>query len=128
MEDLENFFGKEISDLAELVSKESGIPKKDLLVDLKLGAQFEKSMQKSENGKYKVIGVDRFDNEDWLHAEYDTPEGAVKEARKKTKEAMSSASDESIATIFYAYDPAGNYIGGNTWDDLKAQKNPSEVL
>ncbi len=110
-------FGREISDLAELVSKESGIPKSDLLMNLKLGVQFEKSMHKSENGKCRVIGIDRWDNEDWLHGEYETAREAVKIAREKTKEAMNSASDESVATVFYACDPEGNYLGGDVWKE-----------
>lgn len=110
-------FDEGIVSLAKLVSAESGMPVEDLLRDLDTGMQFSKAMRRSDKGKYTVLGVDRFDNEDWLHGEYNTPEEAVKIARKKTKEAMSSASDESIATVFYAYDPDGNYIGGNTWDD-----------
>ncbi len=69
-----------------------------------------------ENGKYKVLGIDKWDGEDWLHGEYDSAEEALKEARKRTKECMSSASDRSIATVFYAYDPQGHYLGGDTWE------------
>jgi hypothetical protein len=28
---------------------------------------------------------------------------------------MGSATDSSIATVYYAYDPAGKYLGGDTW-------------
>ena len=74
-------------------------------------------MRKSDDGKYKVLGIDKFDGDDWLHGTYDTAEEALKEAREKTKEAMSSASDKSIATVFYAYDPKGNYLGGDAWSE-----------
>ena len=39
------------------------------------------------------------------------------EARKMTTEAMELASDASIATVYHAYDPDGNYLGGDTWDN-----------
>lgn len=72
-------------------------------------------MVKSPEGKCKVIGIDQFDGEDWVQGEYDTPEEALRVARKKTDAAKSSASDHSIATLYLAYGPDGNYLGGDTW-------------
>ena len=72
-------------------------------------------MVKSPCGKCKVIGVDKFDYSDWVEAECDTPEEAIGLAEKLTTEAKRSATSEDIATVYYAYDPTGNYIGGNTW-------------
>ena len=74
-------------------------------------------MRKSNAGKYKVLGIDKFDGSDWVHGEYDTEDMALWEARKMTKEAMSSASDFSVATVYYAYDPQGRYLGGDTWKE-----------
>ena len=71
--------------------------------------------RKSSKGKYKVIGVDKFDGGDWVEGEYDTPEEALRVAREKTSEAKRFATDSSIATVYYAYDPDGRYLGGDTW-------------
>jgi hypothetical protein len=73
--------------------------------------------RKSDDGKYTVIGVDKFDYSDWVEGKYDTPEEAVKIAREKTKEAIPYASSSSIATKYYAYDPSGKYLGGDTWEE-----------
>lgn len=72
-------------------------------------------MVKSPEGKCKVIGADKFDGEDWVEGEYDSPEEALRIAREKTEEAKPLASHHSVATVFYAYDPDGNYLGGDTW-------------
>ena len=72
-------------------------------------------LRKSEQGKYKVIGIDKFDGENWVHGHYTSAEKALSEARRLTKEAASLASDSTIATVFYAYAPNGNYLGGDTW-------------
>jgi len=73
------------------------------------------AMKKSDSGKFKVIGIDKFDRHDWIHGEYDTAEKALEEARRKTKKSMESANNSSIATVYYAYDPQGRYLGGDTW-------------
>lgn len=72
-------------------------------------------MVKSPSGKCKVIGIDKFDYSDWVKAECDTPEEAIGLAERLTTEAKRSAISEDRAKVYYAYDPAGNYIGGNTW-------------
>ena len=73
----------------------------------------------SPEGKCRVLGVDKFSHEDWVSDEFDTPEEALDYARKKSIEAKPSASDHSIATIFYAYDSEGNYLGGDVWVEGK---------
>jgi hypothetical protein len=108
-------FDKDVTDLAERVSKESGIPPKQLLDGLEANVQRVARMRKSDAGKFTVIGIDKFDGEDWIHRTYDTADEAITEARKKTKAAMKSASDPSVATVYYAYDPQGNYLGGDVW-------------
>jgi hypothetical protein len=72
-------------------------------------------LKRSDDGKYKVIGIDKFDGEDWVQGEYSSAEEAMGVARKLTKKAMGSASDSSIATVYYAYNPKGGYLGGDTW-------------
>lgn len=81
------------------------------------------------NGKYFVLGVDRFDDEDFFGGTFDTPQEAIKYAREKTKEAMPYASDASIATVYYAYNPRGGYIGGDAWEESEQEFNkPKETL
>jgi len=75
-------------------------------------------MRESKNGKYRVLGLDKFDGTDWVHGEYNTAKEAIKEAEELTTDCMKYTSNESIATVFYAYDPDGNYIGGNIWNQL----------
>lgn len=74
-------------------------------------------MRCSKEGKYTVIGIDKFSDEDWIEGRYETEKQALKMARKLTKEAMKLASDSSIATVYYAYDTQGNYLGGDTWNN-----------
>ena len=83
----------------------------------RLIANFQRiaDLKRSDAGKYKVIGIDKFDGGDWVQGEFDTPKEALEIARKLTEEAMRYASDSSIATVYYAYDPAGRYLGGDTW-------------
>jgi len=67
----------------------------------------------SKEGKFTVLGVDKFSDEDFICGRYDTAEEALKFAREKTREAMKGASDCSIATVYYAYTPKGRYLGGD---------------
>lgn len=73
--------------------------------------------RKSSRGKFRVLGVDKFSDEDFVYGEYDSAKEALTEARKKTREAMRDASDGSIATVFYAYSPDGSYLGGDVWNN-----------
>ena len=71
---------------------------------------------KRAEGKHFVIGIDKFDYEDFWHGNYDDAKTALEEATKCTKEAMPLASDSSIATVYYAYTPEGAYLGGDVWN------------
>lgn len=68
-----------------------------------------------DSKKCKVVGIDKFDGEDWLHGEYNTEKEALEEAIKQTKEAMKESSSGDIATVYYAYGTKGNYLGGDVW-------------
>ena len=72
-------------------------------------------MRKSEEGKYTVIALDKYDGNNWIHGSYETESQALKEAREMTKDAMGSATDADVATIYHAYDPRGKYLGGDVW-------------
>ena len=72
-------------------------------------------MVKSPEGKYKVIGVNKFSGADWVEGKYDTPEEALGVARRLTEEKRPLATSHKIAIVYYAYDPDGNYLGGDTW-------------
>jgi hypothetical protein len=72
-------------------------------------------LKKSPEGKYRVIGVDKFSCEDWVMGEYLNASEAVEAAKEFTINEMAAATDPSIATVFYAYDPSGKYIGGDIW-------------
>ena len=71
----------------------------------------------SPRGKFRILCIDKFSDEDFVYREYDTAKQALKEAREKTREAMKYASDGSIATVFYAYTPDGRYLGGDVWNN-----------
>ncbi len=109
---------KDYEGLRELVNSaasDMGISSEELIFRVEKERERVAQLRKSCSGKYKVIGVDKFSNEDWEWGEYDTPEEALFEAQKKTIEGMGSASDRSVATIYYAYNPEGEYIGGDIW-------------
>ena len=95
-------------------SGESGIPLDDILQAHHAKVARVAAMTRSDAGKYTVLGIDRFDCTDWIQKRYATADEALREARRLTDEAPLS-SGASIATVYYAYDPSGNYIGGDTW-------------
>src|SRR3989344_1341997 len=95
----EKIFGKE---LIEGVADERGISPAELIIETETNQQRVTNLKRSPNGKYRVIGIDRFDGEDWLQNEYNTPQEALEEARRLTREAMPSATSETIATVYYA--------------------------
>jgi len=72
-------------------------------------------MVKSPEGKYKVIGIKKFSGEDWIQGEYDTVKEALDVARELTEKKRPSAFSYKTAEVYYAYDPDGNYLGGDTW-------------
>lgn len=70
------------------------------------------------DGSFTVLGIDRFDDEHWIHQRYrgsNAHEEALFEARRLTAEGMKRATAASVAVVYYAYDPRGNYLGGDTW-------------
>jgi hypothetical protein len=72
-------------------------------------------MVKSPEGKCKVISIDRYSGDESIEGEYDDPGEAVRIAEEKTNESKRFATDATVATVYYAYDPEGNYLGGDTW-------------
>jgi hypothetical protein len=72
-------------------------------------------MRASGKGLYTVLWSDKFDYSSGVEGRYKTAEEALRVARKKSKDAMKSASGHGIATVYLAYDPEGKYIGGDTW-------------
>lgn len=62
--------------------------------------------------KYKVVGIDRFSDEDWEEGVYSDKNKAIKKARSLTKKASKDSDNDSIATVYYVYDDKGNYLGG----------------
>ena len=63
---------------------------------------------KPSKGKFRIIGIDKFEI---------PGEEAVKKAREMTRNASKDATDPSVATVFYAYDENGNYLGGEIHDE-----------
>lgn len=103
--------------IAGALSRESGVPLDNILHAHHVKAEEVAQKRQSDSGKFKVLGIDKFDGEDWVHGEYGTAEEALSEARKNTTAAMRLADDSSVATVYYAYDPNGKYLGGDTWKD-----------
>ena len=69
----------------------------------------------SKEGKFTVLCIDKF--YDCIEGRYDSAEKALEVARKKTKEAMSLATNSSKAAVYYAYSPEGKYLGGDVWNE-----------
>jgi len=65
-------------------------------------------------GKFKVIGVDKFDGDEFQCGIFKTAREAIEHARNKTAENMRYASDSSVATVYYVYDDQGRYLGRDT--------------
>jgi len=105
-----------IPELLEALQKEDGISPAERVKAL-LGKKEElKGRLVNDEGEFRVLGTDRFDGSDWLAGSFKTAEEAIEFARKRTDQAKSSATDSSIATVYYAYDPEGKYLGGDTWE------------
>lgn len=109
----------QLRDIAEELNKEAtpetGFVTKEMIETTERNIERVAKMVKSPEGKCKVIGVDKFEGEDWVEGEYDTPEEALRVAQEKTNEEKPLASHHSVATVFYAYDSKGHYLGGDTW-------------
>lgn len=89
---------------------------KDFLEDLVSKREEVHKKTSSKNGKFTVLVIDKFSHEDFVIGKYDTAEEALRIAREKTRKAMPDASHSSVATVFYAYGPQGNYLGGDVWN------------
>ncbi len=48
----------------------------------------DRTEQKAPKGKFRVIGVDTFSNEDWSYGDFDTEEEAIDLANKKGGEML----------------------------------------
>lgn len=60
--------------------------------------QFSRNAPK---GKFRVVGVDTFDGDDWVEGDFDTLELALKHIAKKVE-------NQSMLKM-YVYDDRGNY-------------------
>ena len=71
--------------------------------------------------QFKVVCIDKFhdpgseDGAPIVVGKYRTAKEAIEAARKMTQDDMQYASDASIATVYYAYDKDGRYLGGDAW-------------
>ncbi len=108
--DEEEFTLKEVAD-------ELGVTPENLKETLEKNIARSESLRISPDSMYRVIGVDKFTSTDWLEEEYDTAQEAVAAARDMTRECMHCATDASVATVYYAYDPEGVYLGGDVWNE-----------
>jgi len=75
---------------------------------------------KPSKGKFRIIGIDKFEipgEGHWVVGDFDDSNEAIKKAREMTKNASKDAADPSVATVFYAYDENGNYLGGEMHDE-----------
>ena len=101
------------------LAEELGVKPSDLEAEAQARRDSVTNLIVNSEGAYTILGIDRFDNEHWVHEKYrgsDAKNKALFEARKLTKEGMRNATDASVATVYYAYDPQGNYLGGDTYN------------
>ena len=71
---------------------------------------------KPPKGKFRIMGIDKFEipgEGHWVVEDLENREEAIKKAREMTRSASKDASDPSMATVFYAYDENGTYLGGD---------------
>ncbi len=70
---------------------------------------FEMALIRSNipSGKYRVIGVDLFDHEDYVVKDCDTPEEAYPMADARNRRRKGSMDD-----VYYVYDDTGTYLRG----------------
>lgn len=59
-------------------------------------------------GKFRVLGVDRFDNEHYIVGDFDTMEEATSVARLRAKHPNGSP---GLCDVYYVYDDTGAYLG-----------------
>ena len=71
---------------------------------------------KPPKGKFRIIGIEKFENPGeghWVVEDLDNREEAIKRAREMTRNASKDSDHPSVATVFYAYDENGEYLGGD---------------
>ena len=110
-----------ISRIIEEVSKETQTTPTDIVNNVFNNRNRIQEMLHNEQGKFRVLGIDKFDNEDWVAGEFDTPEDALGFAYRMTEAEKPFASDESVATVYYAYSPQGEYLGNMVPDPDKTE-------
>lgn len=116
--------------IAAALSNESGVPLDDILHKHIQKAEGVAQKIKAPPGEFRVVGIDKYDGSDWVQGDFDSMEEALQTARSKTSEArknMLELNDEvdgsprspcyNIATVYYAYNSQGNYLGGDVWND-----------
>ena len=108
-------FDEATLDLASKVAEEVGIKPEQLLDGLESNMRRVAQMRTSSSGKSRVLCIDKFSGEDWIQGEYDTPTEALRVARSLTAEAKPLATHHSVATVYLAYNPQGEYLGGDVW-------------
>jgi hypothetical protein len=59
--------------------------------------------RKAPAGKFRLVGVDTFDGDDWLQGDYDTLEEAMQVATEKT------AGEQML--FYHVYDDHGKHVG-----------------
>lgn len=100
--------------LVSRLSREIGIPQRTLIDSaverITRGQDRVRSLTKNDEGKFRVLGIDKFDGTDWVAGEFASARKAVAFAQRETKRASKSATDSSVATVYYAYTPEGIYI------------------
>jgi len=91
-------------------------------MDADLAAKIRRvgKLRQTGDGRCRVLGIDRYSGEDWIAGTFDSPAEALQAARSESRRSISNATDASVSTVYYAYDPEGNYLGGDVWDDVSA--------
>ena len=75
-------------------------------------------LRRTGDERCQVLGIDWTSGEDWIIKSVDSPIEAIRLARLMSRGSMNTADDRSVATVYYAYDSEGNYIGGDVWEDV----------
>ncbi len=73
---------------------------------------------KPPHGKFRIIGIEMFENPGeghWVVEDLDDAEEAIKKATLMTKNASKDVDNSKDATIFCVYDENGNYLGGDIY-------------
>ena len=87
-----------MKDDLENIAQELGTSVDELLGTLEKNMRRVSGMRKSESGKYKVLGIDKFSGEDWIQGEYDTAKEALQEAAGDMEKAVDFLRKKGLAT------------------------------